>query len=79
LQRVGAAGGGDGGRAVINVPGAIVSGASPPGPSDVRFRVVATAPATTQITIAGQAVDAGGAPAALQLPGPLTLRLNARP
>ncbi len=79
LQRVGAAGGGDGGRAVINVPGAIVSGASPPGPSDVRFRVIASAPATTQINISGQAVDAGGAPAALQLPGPVTLRLNARP
>ncbi len=75
LQAVGA---GDGGRASIALQGPGVAGGTPATPSEVRFRVVATAPGATGITVTAQGTDLGGAAVPIATPGVHAIEVTAK-
>ena len=77
LQALGGTPLGDG-RVGLDVQGPVAAGASAP-PAELRFRVLATAPATTQIRIESAAgVDVAGNPAGITAPGAHTVSIVAK-
>jgi general secretion pathway protein D len=66
------------GRIGVEVPGPVAAGAST-APVQLRFRVLATAPTSTQLRVEGAgATDFGGAPIGLVTPGPHTVNVVAQ-
>jgi general secretion pathway protein D len=66
------------GRVAVDVQGPVAAGASA-APAEVRFRVLAAAPTSTQLRIEGAtAVDFGGAPVSVVAPGVHTVNVVAQ-
>jgi general secretion pathway protein D len=66
------------GRVALDVQGPVAAGASA-APSELRFRVLATAPTSTQLRIEGAgAIDFGGGPVSVIAPGAHTVNVVAQ-
>ncbi len=77
LQALGGAPLGEG-RIAVDVQGPVAAGASAP-PTELRFRVLATAPTSTQLRIEGAGgIDFGGAPVSVITPGAHTVNVVAQ-
>ena len=77
LQAIGGAPLGEG-RIAVDVQGPVAAGASAP-PTELRFRVLATAPTSTQLRIeCAGGIDFGGAPVSVITPGAHTVNVVAQ-
>ena len=77
LQAIGGAPLGEG-RVAVDVQGPVAAGASA-APTELRFRVLATAPTSTQLRIEGAGgIDFGGAPVSVITPGAHTVNVVAQ-
>jgi len=77
LQAIGGAPLGEG-RIAVDVQGPVAAGASA-APTELRFRVLATAPTSTQLRIEGAGgIDFGGAPVSVITPGAHTVNVVAQ-
>ena len=77
LQAIGGTPAGEG-RVAVDVQGPVAAGASA-APSELRFRVLATAPTSTQLRVEGAGgIDFGGAPVNIITPGAHTVSVVAK-